>query len=251
VGLYHQFPDFKEVYGFNAGTDLRPESARQVDLSLEHRLGPRTRWQVTAFHREESDVLRLPDLFRLVNGRPVLRPFPAHYENALDGRGYGAELFVQRDLAPGLSGWGSYTWSHTTRTDRVTGERFDADFDQRHTANLYAYYAISSRASVSAKLLLGSNFPMPGYWQERGPLLFVGEQRNAVRLPGYARLDVRANRVFNYTKRRLTLFVEVMNVLDRSNVRWNSPGVTLRTGQAFDYLQELFPLLPSASAPAS
>jgi hypothetical protein len=37
-----------------------------------------------------------------------------------------------------------------------------------------------------------------------------------------------------------------MNVLDRSNVRWNSPGVALRTGQAFDYVQELFPLLPSA-----
>ena len=62
-----------------------------------------------------------------------------------------------------------------------------------------------------------------------------------MRLPGYARLDVRANYVFNYTKRRLTLFVEVMNVLDRSNVRWNSPGVALPTGRAFGYLQELFP----------
>ena len=246
VGVYHQFPDFKEVHGANAGIDLRPERARHIDLAIDHRLGARTRWQMTLFQRREQDVLRLADEFRLVNGRLALGPVSARYENSLDGRSHGVELLVQRELAQGLSGWASYTWSHTTRHDTTTGERFDADFDQRHTVNLYGHYALSSRASVSAKLLLGSNFPMPGYWQQRGPLLFVGERKNEVRLPGYARLDIRANHVFNYTKRRLTLFVELMNVLGRSNVRWNSPGIALRTGQAFDYLQELFPRLPSA-----
>jgi outer membrane receptor for ferrienterochelin and colicin len=246
VGLYHQFPDFKEVHGSNAGIDLRPERARHIDVAIDHRLGARTRWQMTLFQRSEKDVLRLADEFRLVDGRPVPRHVSARYANSLDGRAHGVELFVQRDLAQGLSGWASYTWSHTTRRDTTTGERFDADFDQRHTINVYGHYAISSRASVSAKLLFGSNFPMPGYWQRRGPLLFAGERRNEVRLPAYGRLDIRANHVFNYTKRRLTLFVEVMNVLGRSNVRWNSPGVALRTGQAFDYLQELFPRMPSA-----
>ncbi|HEY6362828.1 MAG TPA: TonB-dependent receptor [Vicinamibacterales bacterium] len=246
IGVYHQFPDFREVYGSNAGVNLRPERARHIDLALEHRLGARTRWQTTLFHRREANVLHLPDAFRLIAGRPVPPPPFAQYENRLDGHAHGVELFVQRELAQGLSGWASYAWSHTTRRDRATGERFDADFDQRHTANVYGHYAISSRTSVSGKLLVGSNFPMPGYWDQRGELLFVGDRRNAVRLPGYARLDIRANHVFNYTKRRLTLFVEVMNVLDRSNVRWTAPGVALRTGQAFDYLQELFPLLPSA-----
>ena len=246
VGVYHQFPDFKEVHGANAGIDLRPERARHIDVALDHRLDARTRWQVTLFQRREQDGLRLDDEFRLVGGLPTPPDLSVQYQNSLDGRAHGVELFVQRDLAQGLSGWASYTWSHTRRRDKTTGERFDADFDQRHTVNSYGHYALSSRASVSAKLLLGSNFPMPGYWQERGPLLFLGERRNEVRLPGYARLDIRANHVFNYTKRRLTLFVEVMNVLGRSNVRWTSPGIALRTGQAFDYLQELFPRMPSA-----
>ena len=246
IGLYHQFPDFKEVHGVHAGVELQPERARHIDSALEHRLGARTRLQMTLFQRREANMLRLADQFRLVNGRPTQRSPFARYSNRLDGRAHGAELFVQRDLAQGLSGWASYTWSHSTRRDRETGEQFDADFDQRHTVNVYGHYAMSSRASVSGKLLFGSNFPMPGYWEQRGGLLFIGPSRNTVRLPGYARLDVRANYVFNYTKRRLTLFVEVMNVLDQSNVRWNSPGVALRTGQAFDYLQELFPRLPSA-----
>ena len=246
VGLYHQFPEFQAVHGSHAGLNLRPERARHVDLALERRLGARTRWQITLFHRREQNVLRLADEFQLVNGVPRPRPPSARYANSLDGRSHGVEMLVQRQLAQGLSGWASYTWSHTTHRDTSTGERFDADFDQRHTVNVYGHYAISSRASVSGKLLFGSNFPMPGYWQARGGLLFVGERRNDVRLPAYGRLDVRANHVFNYTKRRLTLFVEVMNVLGRSNVRWNSPGVALRTGQAFGYLQELFPRMPSA-----
>jgi hypothetical protein len=96
---------------------------------------------------------------------------------------------------------------------------------------------------------MGSNYPVPGYWEEGNGLLFASDRRNEVRLPAYARLDVRANRVFNYTKRRLTLFVEVMNVLNRANVRAVGPSVTVRNGRlltASGYLQELFPVLPSA-----
>ena len=112
--------------------------------------------------------------------------------------------------------------------------------------NLYGHYAISSRTSVSGKLLLGSNFPMPGLLGAAGapPVHRRPPERGGA--PGYARLDIRANHVFNYTKRRLTLFVEVMNVLDRSNVRWTSPGIAFPSGRALDYLQELFPMLPSA-----
>jgi len=61
---------------------------------------------------------------------------------------------------------------------------------------------------VSGKFRYGSNFPMPGYWQWIGGRLFVGERLNEVRVPEYARLDLRVNRVFNYTKRRLTLFAD-------------------------------------------
>jgi len=52
--------------------------------------------------------------------------------------------------------------------------------------------------------------------------------------------------VFNYTKRRLTLFVEVMNVLDRENVRAAMPDtLNLTTRRVSTPLQSLFPRLPS------
>jgi hypothetical protein len=66
-----------------------------------------------------------------------------------------------------------------------------------------------------------------------------------VRLPTYSRLDLRLSRTFNYTKRRLTLYVEVLNVLNRENVGPTNGGV-LRDGQVVGFVEELFPLLPLA-----
>jgi hypothetical protein len=67
-----------------------------------------------------------------------------------------------------------------------------------------------------------------------------------VRVPVYSRLDVRANRTFQLGSRRLTLFVEVLNLLGRENVRMGSPGINLRTGEAFELFQTMIPRVPSA-----
>ena len=65
-------------------------------------------------------------------------------------------------------------------------------------------------------------------------------------MPAYSRLDLRANRTFNWQTKRLTLFVEVMNVLGRDNVRYEQPGVNIRTPQAFGMFDSMIPLVPSA-----
>ena len=70
--------------------------------------------------------------------------------------------------------------------------------------------------------------------------------RNELRFPPYVRLDLRANRTFNRPSSRITLFVEVMNVFDRENVRFTPPGVNARTGQAFGLFETMIPFVPSA-----
>ena len=70
--------------------------------------------------------------------------------------------------------------------------------------------------------------------------------RNELRLPPYVRLDLRANRTFNRPSNRITLFIEVMNVFNRENVRFTPPGVNGRTGQAFGLFESMIPFVPSA-----
>jgi hypothetical protein len=44
----------------------------------------------------------------------------------------------------------------------------------------------------------------------------LSSHRNTLRLPAYSRLDLRADRAFNWSGRRLVLFVEVANILNRT-----------------------------------
>src|SRR5205807_2036476 len=133
----------------------------------------------------------------------------------------------------------------TRYSDRATNESFDGDFDQRHTVNIFVQERLSYRTAVSAKLRLGSNFPLVGYFQGAVDALKLGSERNQVRLPNYARLDIRANRTYTFDRRRLTLFIELVNTTNRGNLG-QAPG-TVR-GSAFDavnYTRKLLPFIPS------
>ncbi len=247
TGIYRQFPGFEEATGLQAGSGLEPERAYHADLGVEQTIGATARWQVTLYNREERDVLRLPGSEIRVEGGRLVGFFPsAPWVNTLDGYARGVEVLVQRRSTSGISGWVSYSLGFNRYHDRATGESFDGDFDQRHTFNAYGLFRLTDRFSLAAKLRTGSNVPATGYWEQRGDAFFVGSVRNALRVPAYSRLDLRANRTFNWQTKRLTLFVEVMNVLGRENVRFEQPGIDIRTGQAFGMFNSMIPLVPSA-----
>jgi hypothetical protein len=152
---------------------------------------------------------------------------------------------LMRRSTLGLSGWIGYMWSHTRARDRQTAEAFDGDFDQRHTLNMVVTQRLSYRTSVGAKLRVGSNVPLTGYFAGTLDDLHLAATRNTVRLPTYARLDLRATRTFTFDTRRLTLFVEVMNALGRDNYG-QSDGTIRNTLRAEGYLERMIPFVPSA-----
>jgi hypothetical protein len=168
------------------------------------------------------------------------------WHNALEGYARGVELLLQRRSTSGVSGWFSYGYAVNRYTDTRTGETFDGDFDQRHTVNAYGVFRLTNRVSFAAKWRAGSNIPATGYWRQDGQRYFVSADRNRLRVPVYSRFDVRGNRTFHLGSRRLTLFVEVLNLLGRENVRVSSPGVNRRTGEAFELFQTMIPRVPSA-----
>ena len=253
AGIHRQFPTFEEVGGPNAprlfpDPSLRPERAYHADAGIEQALGASARLQVTVYNRQEHDLVRHygAELQRGSGSFPPGTFSPGGWANSLDGHARGVELLVQRRSNRGLSGWLSYSFGVNRYRDQLTGESFDGDYDQRHTLNAYGMQRITNRFSLAGKLRVGSNTPVVGYWEQRNGDYFVGSTRNALRVPVYARLDLRANRTFNWQTKRLTLFVEVMNVLGRENVRYERPGVNSRTGQAFGIFSTMIPRVPSA-----
>jgi hypothetical protein len=227
AGLTHQAPELAYVAATRA-VRLQPERARHLDVTLARALGRGLRWEATLYHRREADVLRVPD-----DGAP-------DYRNALDGNSRGLELLLERRAGRGLSGWAAYSLGGARHRDEERGEAFRADFDQRHAVTAFGAYRFADGAALGATLRAGSSIPIPGYLNRRDGRLFRGDQRNQVRLPGYARLDVRAERGFSYAGRRFVLFAELTNLMNRTNVAAAS-GTFAPGGEAVGFTEALLP----------
>jgi hypothetical protein len=256
TGIYRQFADIEQVVGLRrGGTTLRPERAAHADIGIDRSLSANTRVSLALFTRQERDVLWTP------GSEPRRRPdgslapgfADAPWVNTLRGRARGFEVTLRRDAGDGLAGWAGYGYGRNRYTTS-TGETFAADFEQAHTLSLYGSYRFSNRTSLSAKFRYGSNHPIVGYIAEDPAAPIVDGQplfhtlagaRNTTGLPLYARLDVRADRAFNWGGRRLVLFAEVANTLNHVNMR-NTPYRTDRNGRVFEAIESLMPIVPSA-----
>jgi len=154
---------------------------------------------------------------------------------------------LQRRSANRLTGWVSYALGYARQRDGEAGIAFPADMEQRHTVNVYGSYRVRPTVNLSVKWLYGSGFPMPGFFRRAGATYFLSESRNAVRLDPYQRADLRINKAYVFDRWKLTLYGEVVNMLNRHNYRFDSFGsYNTRTAQASVYLDRMFPILPSA-----
>jgi hypothetical protein len=242
VGASRQFPDLDALRGLTEASDLRPERAALVDVGVEQRLSNGFRWRMTLYNRKESDVLRAPDLQpRLVQGIVLDPPSPSRYRNSLRGISRGVDLLVARDRAARFSGWIAYTYATTRQTDISARETFWGDFDRRHALNAAGVFRIARETSVGIVFRGASGVPLPGYFNVSDGSLFVGERRNEIRLPPYVRLDTRMQRTFFSSRHRVTIFGEILNVLNRPNQGTAEGLVQPLTGEATGFSQPLLP----------
>jgi hypothetical protein len=243
LGLYPQFAEFDQVLGAAGNQALEPERARHVDLTIGATIAD-LRWQATLYHRRERDMIRLEDSEpRMVDTR-LITPIAPRFENALSGEARGLEVSVEGSKR-GLSGWISYAYGKATYEDRLTRESFWGDYDQRHTVNVVGRYQLSRTTGFGIKWRYGSNVPVSGYLVDRSGTWFVTDRRNLSRLPAYSRVDVRADRSFTFGQNRVTLFAEVVNLLDHANMGPADPSIRLRTFEAVRVTETLLPRVPA------
>jgi hypothetical protein len=259
-GVYRQFPDLEQQHGVRADASLQPERATHLDIGVVQALPLAAMLQITWFARDEQNVLWTPGAEPRLRQDGTVQPGrgDARWANRLDGHARGVEAVLRRDTPAGWSGWAAYAYNRHRYTDTESSEAFWSDADQRHAVSLFGHYRLSNRTTVGAKFRYGTNYPRIGYIAEQPPPggapLFGGaiplfyslsDVRNTLRLPAYARLDIRGDRTFTWAGRRVTLFAEVANALNRRNVR-NVPYDIDRTGRVIGGTDALLPILPSA-----
>jgi hypothetical protein len=246
LGSFGQFPAFASLYGEFGNPSLDAARSRQVALALERRLGRPLRVRVEAYaQRDRRLPFGLSTEYRLVDGR-VVPPAPdARLESVLEGPARGLEVsLVATSLGP-VGGYVAYALAHARRED-PSGLSFDADFDQRHTVSAQARVRLGASGALTTSFRHGSGFPFAGFVERREAGFFVAAERNRLYPPAYTRWDVRGEKRFTRGRFALELFVEVANVLDRENQRYNEvtrvDGVTGRARLDRDTLLPLLPL---------
>jgi hypothetical protein len=245
AGRYYQFPDFELVFGRLGSRSLRAQRATNVSGGVQTLVGDRVRLSFEVFDREDANLFFSLSEPRLDGGQVSFIEVP--FRNGLDGHARGFEVSVQRRSANKLAGWISYSYLRTRLTDSQTGLSFVADTEQRHLLNTHASYRFTDTWNLSGVFRYGSGPPIPGFFRQVGDNLFLSDRRNEVRVPDYARLDVRVSKAFLFKRWKLTATGEVLNLLNRNNVRYAGfDGFDPSTGRVFGQLDRVLPLLPSA-----
>ena len=91
---------------------------------------------------------------------------------------------------------------------------------------------------------------MPGYFQRSGDGYVLAAERNGARLGPYQRTDVRVNKSRAFDRWKLTVYAEVVNLLNRANYRFDSYNGYDASGRANLSFSRMFPVLPSAGVMA-
>ena len=109
--------------------------------------------------------------------------------------------------------------------------------------NGFASYRLSPSINLSAKLLYGSGFPVfsglqigPSGQPEPAPVIRAGT---------YFRLDPQADKCWAFTRWKLTLYGEVLNLTDHDN-RIVTSTAFLPSGQLVSHTSRALPITPTA-----
>jgi hypothetical protein len=217
--------------------------------SVEQRAGENIRVRVEAFTRQGVDLSHLNSPSAGCSGSPF---GPSRTDTLGHQRSKGMQLILQRRSSNRLSGWIGYTLVYARENsvyrDFLTHALlftpyFSTFEDQRYSLNAFATYRFKPTLNISGKFLYGSGFPISsGYTQgTTGSLQLVPVQRQTP----YLRVDLRADKSWAWTRWKLTLYGEVLNLTNHSN-RIVTSAAVLPNGQLQTTTAEALPITPTA-----
>ncbi|MGB0866045.1 MAG: TonB-dependent receptor plug domain-containing protein, partial [Granulosicoccaceae bacterium] len=211
TGVYYAMPDYAEINEVFGNPEL--EYVRSIHAVVG----------AQKFFSSELDIkteLYVKESDNLVTGDDTLR-----YANNGEGTAFGLDTIVHKTLNDKISGWFALSLSRAERRHKITGDRFDFDYDQPFNLSLVGNYKLSERWNASAKLWVHSGAPytpVTGATErpdEPGTYDPIYGEINSKRFPVYHRLDLRFDRTIRSGNgRHISTYLEIANILGTKNV---------------------------------
>lgn len=254
-GQYAQFfPDFPQV-PFCPAVGLLPERSQHYVTSLEQKIGEHARFRVEAFDRENRHWLGERSAGFSPAGSCTLEPLRLSSSVFQHDRSRGLQFVLQRRSANRLSGWIGYTLAYSDQRffpvslTALGGNIFTTGFNllpetQRHTVNVFGAYRLTPTINVSGKWMYGSGFSLSQLTFRPLGTIFVPTVIPLPPFQSFQRLDVRAAKSWAFTRSKLTLYGEVVNVTNRKNRRILSVSIG-QNGEALVRTDDGVPFAPA------
>ncbi|MGB8933047.1 MAG: TonB family protein [Anaeromyxobacteraceae bacterium] len=227
MGLFGKAPEPGELTKLFGNPELVPSRAAHYSVGLRQALPWGSSLEATGFYKS---LWRLP--IGLVDGG-VTPGVPRLSSEGL-GDAIGAELLLRKDLARGLFGWISYTWSRATRLDyaarRTSPTWHPFDLDQTHNLTLVVSYRLPREWILGTRIRAVSGNPYSPYL---GHYLDADTGRyeaatspdvNSRRLAPFFQADVRVDKRWVYERWMFSIYLDIQNATNRSNAEFRVPS---------------------------
>ncbi len=213
-GRYHQLPQPEDLSSVFGNPTLTASRADHFLAGGRFDLGAAFSVETTGFYTTSTDLAA-----RSASPSPAVAQA---LEQTGQGRSYGAQVLVRKDLAAHLFGWLSYSILRSERQDVPGGRWRLFDFDQTHVLTALASYAIGKGFEAGARFRYATGFPRTpvtgAYLDVRTdtyqPIFGV---QNTIRIPPFVDLDLRVSKLFTIGKTELEAYLEVQNATNRQN----------------------------------
>lgn len=241
AGLFGKPPEPGELTELFGYTGLVPSRAAHYSIGLRQELPWGSRFEATGFYKY---------LWRLVTPEYRTESTPddaPRLSNSGRGEAIGAEFLLRKDLAKGLFGWVSYTWSRALRRDDPSQPSYPDwhlfDLDQTHNLTLAASYRLPREWIVGARVrwVSGNPYtPWDGRYLDASTGRYVGipsADVNSLRVGPFFQADLRVDKRWVYESWMFAIYLDVQNVTNHRNVEFRVP--------TYDYASTVeFPGLP-------
>ncbi|WP_247235583.1 TonB-dependent receptor [Telluribacter sp. SYSU D00476] len=173
-----------------SGKYIRPQSANQVALGYFHNFRSNTlEASAEVYYKSMNNQIDFRDNADLMFNNNIEAEILAG-----TGKAYGLELMVKKQTGQ-LTGWASYTLSHTERTIEGinNNQPYRVRQDKPHNLSLVLSYKLSERLTLGANQVYSSGnvVTMPsGSFRNGNIIVPIYTERNGYRLRDYHRLDL-------------------------------------------------------------
>lgn len=223
VGAYSQFPGLREIEPDDSA-DLRPERALSITLGGRQQLSEHWDLKLTGFHSQLSSlVVGRQDVFSFFTTPPKPGPLDAGAW-ANDGTGTIDGLEVQlRTQGLRTSGWIAATLSRSVRVDRPDEPAHPFAYDQPLNLVALLTHRLPRGWRLGGRLRFAVGTPYTATVshvenQDTRTWIPVYGPELGARLPSFFALDARMDKQWDFERWRLSLYLDVTNTTNRSNV---------------------------------